>query len=119
MLTINNSYLVISISLMALVTFASRAMPAVLPKRWLDTAIMHRLNESLPLAVMILLILSSLDLSVFTHLTATINLPNGKRLIAQLLALVMVLLSYHRFKNLLLSMVTGILAINLVMMLLG
>ncbi|MEJ6070503.1 AzlD domain-containing protein, partial [Psychrobacter sp. 16-Bac2893] len=41
---------------MAAVTFITRALPALIPKKLLDTPWLHRLNESLPLSVMVLLI---------------------------------------------------------------
>lgn len=107
----SSSYLIFATLAMAAVTFITRALPALIPKKLLDTPWLHRLNESLPLSVMVLLILTSLsyqDLSAATGMnSAALHL-----LIAQIGALVLVLLIYHISRQLLVSMVVGIAAIN-------
>lgn len=107
----NPSYLIAATFAMAGVTFITRAVPALIPKKLLDTPWLHRLNESLPLSVMILLVLTSLsyqDLSARTNSTsAELHL-----LLAQIGALILVLLVYHLSRQLLVSMVVGIVAIN-------
>ena len=106
-----SSYLIFATFAMAAVTFITRALPALIPKNLLDTPWLHRLNESLPLSVMILLVLTSLsyqDLSARTGLqSAELHL-----LMAQIGALLLVLLVYHLSRQLLVSMVVGIAAIN-------
>lgn len=107
----NSNYLIIATFAMAAVTFITRAVPALIPKKILDTPWLHRLNESLPLSVMVLLILTSLayqDLSL-THDLAS---PEVHLVLAQLGALALVLLIYHLSKQLLVSMVIGIATLN-------
>lgn len=106
-----SSYLLLAIFAMAAVTFVTRAIPALIPAKLLDRPWLHRLNESLPLSVMVLLILTSLsyrELSLDTNL----NSPEWQLLLAQLGALVLVLLIYHLSRQLLVSMVIGIAALN-------
>lgn len=106
-----SSYLIFATFAMATVTFVIRALPALIPRKLLDTPWLHRLNESLPLSVMVLLILTSLsyqDLSV----TTGINSAEWYLLMAQIGALILVLLIYHISRQLLVSMVVGIAAIN-------
>ncbi|WP_201616969.1 AzlD domain-containing protein [Psychrobacter urativorans] len=106
-----SSYLITATFAMATVTFITRAIPALIPQKLLDKPWLHRLNESLPLSVLILLILTSLayqDLSLTTGLNdAALHL-----LLAQIGALLLVLLIYHISRQLLVSMVVGIAAIN-------
>ena len=106
-----SSYLIFATFAMAAVTFVTRALPALIPKKLLDTPWLHRLNESLPLSVMVLLILTSLsyqDLSANTGL----NSAELHLMMAQVGALVLVLLIYHISRQLLVSMIVGIAAIN-------
>ncbi len=106
-----SSYLIIATFAMAAVTFITRAIPALIPRKILDKPWLHRLNESLPLSVMVLLILTSLsyqDLSLSHNLAS----PEVHLLLAQLGALAMVLLIYHFSKQLLVSMIVGIATIN-------
>ncbi|MGO2443696.1 MAG: AzlD domain-containing protein, partial [Psychrobacter sp.] len=49
----SSSYLIIATFAMAAVTFMTRALPTLIPKKILDTPWLHRLNESLPLSVMV------------------------------------------------------------------
>ncbi|WP_201526675.1 AzlD domain-containing protein [Psychrobacter frigidicola] len=106
-----SSYLIAATFAMAAVTFITRAIPALIPQKLLDKPWLHRLNESLPLSVLILLILTSLtyqDLS----LTTGLNSAELHLLLAQIGALTLVLLIYHISRQLLVSMVVGIAAIN-------
>lgn len=106
-----SSYLIFATLAMAAVTFITRALPALIPRKLLDTPWLHRLNESLPLSVMVLLILTSLsyqDLST----TVTLNDTELHLLMAQVGALILVLFIYHISRQLLVSMVVGIAAIN-------
>ncbi|WP_230657689.1 AzlD domain-containing protein [Psychrobacter sp. I-STPA10] len=107
-------YLIMAILAMATVTFIIRALPALIPKVYLDTPWLHRLNSYLPLCVLILLILTSLQLPIDTSATtddATAT-ANNQLLLAQLIALTGVLLSYHYFRQLFVSMVVGIAILN-------
>lgn len=107
----SSSYLILATLAMASVTFITRAIPALIPQKMLDKPWLHRLNESLPLSVLVLLILTSLtyqELSFTTDLSDTaLHL-----LLAQVGALALVLLVYHISRQLLISMIVGIAAIN-------
>ncbi|MDN3452977.1 MULTISPECIES: AzlD domain-containing protein [unclassified Psychrobacter] len=107
----SSSYLIFATLAMAAVTFITRALPALIPRKLLDTPWLHRLNESLPLSVMVLLILTSLS---YQGLSATteISSPELHLLMAQIGAIILVLFIYHISQQLLVSMVVGITAIN-------
>ncbi|WP_198336058.1 AzlD domain-containing protein [Psychrobacter celer] len=107
----SSSYLILATFAMATVTFVTRALPALIPKKLLDTPWLHRLNESLPLSVMVLLILTSLS---YQNLSVTTGMHSAELhlLMAQIGALLLVLLIYHISRQLLVSMVVGIAAIN-------
>jgi len=107
----SSSYLIFATLAMAAVTFVIRALPALIPKKLLDTPWLHRLNESLPLSVMVLLILTSLS---FQDLSAATGIDSAELqlLMAQIGALILVLFIYHISRQLLVSMVVGIAAIN-------
>lgn len=107
----SSSYLILATFAMAAVTFVTRALPALIPKKMLDTPWLHRLNESLPLSVMVLLILTSLS---YQNLSVTTGMHSAELhlLMAQIGALLLVLLVYHISRQLLVSMVVGIAAIN-------
>ncbi len=107
----SSSYLIFATFAMAAVTFITRALPALIPKKLLDTPWLHRLNESLPLSVMVLLILTSLSYQGLSHNIA-LNSAELHLLMAQIGALLLVLLVYHISRQLLISMVVGIAAIN-------
>lgn len=106
-----SSYLIFATFAMAAVTFITRALPALIPKKLLDTPWLHRLNESLPLSVMVLLILTSLS---YQELSASSGLDSTALhlLMAQVGALALVLLMYHISRQLLVSMVVGIASLN-------
>lgn len=106
-----SSYLVFATLAMAAVTFVIRALPALIPKKLLDTPWLHRLNESLPLSVMVLLILTSLSYQDLSTATG-VNSAELQLLMAQIGALILVLFIYHISRQLLVSMVVGIAAIN-------
>ncbi len=106
-----SSYLILATLAMAGVTFITRAIPALIPQQLLDKPWLHRLNESLPLSVMVLLILTSLsylDLNLATHLDS----PELHLLLAQIGALALVVFIYHVSRQLLVSMIVGIAALN-------
>lgn len=107
----NSSYLIMATFAMAAVTFVTRALPVLIPKKLLDTPWLHRLNESLPLSVMVLLILTSLSYQGISRNIA-LSSPELHLLMAQIGALLLVLFIYHVSRQLLVSMVVGIAAIN-------
>lgn len=106
-----SSYLLMATFAMAAVTFVTRALPALIPKKLLNTPWLHSLNESLPLSVMVLLILTSLSYQGLSQSIA-LNSPELHLLLAQIGALLLVLFVYHISRQLLVSMVVGIAAIN-------
>ncbi|MBD7948198.1 AzlD domain-containing protein [Psychrobacter communis] len=111
----SSSYLILATLAMAAVTFITRALPALIPKKLLDTPWLHRLNESLPLSVMVLLILTSLSyqgLSDNAGFQAGLNSAEVHLFMAQVGALLLVLFIYHLSRQLLVSMIVGIAAIN-------
>ncbi|WP_296404527.1 AzlD domain-containing protein [Psychrobacter sp.] len=107
----SSSYLIIVTLAMAGVTFITRALPVLIPKKLLDTPWLHRLNESLPLSVMVLLILTSLS---YKDISTNTSVHSGELqlLMAQIGALLLVLFIYHISRQLLVSMIAGIAAIN-------
>ncbi len=101
---ISNSTFVIATLCMGLVTFILRAAPTVVPKRWLQSVLLKALNQALPLCVMIILILASIPLNSENE--------NFVPLLAQVLALILVLLSYMKFRNVLIAMIVGVASLN-------
>ena len=106
-----SSYLILATFAMAGVTFITRAIPALIPQKLLDTPWLHRLNECLPLSVMVLLILTSLSY-LDLNITTRIDSSELHLLLAQIGALGLVLLVYHVSRQLLVSMIVGIAALN-------
>lgn len=102
-------YLILAILSMATVTFITRIVPTILPKKLLNARLFVAINQALPLTVMTLLILSSLQ---WRTSTATLHFGLSVMLIAQLLSLIIVLISYHVFRQLLVSMVIGLACLN-------
>lgn len=97
----------LAVLLMGAITFVLRAAPVLLPKAWLQSPLLRALNRALPLCVMALLLLSSLAIG-----TAPQSPQSPHLLIAQILALACVWLTYRWRRNVLLSMVVGVAAIN-------
>ncbi len=89
---------------MAGVTLLLRLAPLLLPKTWLQSHSLRALNFALPLSVMVILILASLSLDV--------SATGGRLLAAQVLSLLAVLAVYRLWRNVLLSMVVGVAALN-------
>lgn len=109
----DNFYLVAATFAMALVTFLTRLTPIILPKRLLDAPLLLAVNKALPLSVMTLLILTSLHWqSQPKPMSMNLSLGLSPLLVAEILALIVVLLSYHWKKQLLLSMLVGIASLN-------
>ena len=110
----DNVYLVAATFAMALVTFLTRMTPIILPKRLLDAPLLLAVNKALPLSVMTLLILTSLHWQQPKPMPNAMSMSLGLSplLVAEILALLMVLFSYHWKKQLLLSMLVGIASLN-------
>lgn len=110
----DNFYLVAATFAMALVTFLTRLTPIILPKRLLDAPLLLAVNKALPLSVMTLLILTSLHWQQPKAMpnAMIVSLGLSPLLVAEILALLVVLLSYHWKKQLLLSMLVGIASLN-------
>lgn len=110
----DNFYLIAATFAMALVTFFTRLTPIILPKRLLDAPLLLAVNKALPLSVMTLLILTSLHWQQPKPMpnAMIVSLGLSPLLVAEILALLLVLLSYHWKKQLLLSMLVGIASLN-------
>ena len=108
----DNFYLIAATFAMALVTFLTRITPIILPKRLLDAPLLLAVNKALPLSVMTLLILTSLHWQQPKPMSMSMSLGLSPLLVAEILALLVVLLSYHWKKQLLLSMLVGIASLN-------
>ena len=110
----DNVYLVAATFAMALVTLLTRITPIILPKRLLDAPLLLAVNKALPLSVMTLLILTSLHWQQPKPMPNAMSMSLGLSplLMAEILALIVVLLSYHWKKQLLLSMLVGIASLN-------
>ena len=110
----DNVYLIAATFAMALVTLLTRLTPIILPKRLLDAPLLLAVNKALPLSVMTLLILTSLHWQQPKAMpnAMIVSLGLSPLLVAEILALLVVLLSYHWKKQLLLSMLVGIACLN-------
>lgn len=110
----DNVYLIAATFAMALVTLLTRLTPIILPKRLLDAPLLLAVNKALPLSVMTLLILTSLHWQQPKPMPNAMSMSLGLSplLVAEILALVVVLLSYYWKKQLLLSMLVGIASLN-------
>ena len=95
----------LALSAAAAVTFALRLAPLLLPKSWLKSPLLADLNAALPLCVLLLLALGSLSIG-------KLNAQEWPYLAAQLLALFCVLLAHIRWRNILISLATGVGALN-------
>lgn len=101
--------LLVGIILMGGITLILRAFPTLVPQRLLRQRWLLALNFALPMAVMTILIMASLNL--FTEqFTMT-------RLSAEIIALVFVLLSYIRWHNVFISLAVGIGSLNALLLL--
>ncbi|MGB4882368.1 MAG: AzlD domain-containing protein [Neisseria sp.] len=97
---------VLAVFLMGAITFSLRAAPLLLPKSWLRSHLLVNLNAALPLCVLILLILANLSLD---QEVATIK---GMTVVAECLALLVVLMLYIRWRNVFVCMVAGVGLLN-------
>lgn len=102
----SHTLFLIALAAMSTITFFLRAAPTLLPRKWLESPWLNALNFALPLSVMTVLILAALPFK------AAITDGNIALLLAQLGALVLVLLVYMRWRNVLVAMVVGVAAVN-------
>lgn len=79
-------------------------LPLFLPKCVLAAPVLHKLNRVLPLVIMLLLVMTSVKLPA-----AGADVP---MFVAQTLSLVLVVATYHRLRNMLLSVVVGLMSLN-------
>lgn len=91
---------------MAAASMVSRLLPLVLPARWLQQNWLHYLNQGLPLSIMVILLCSSLSVPA-------LDTANFSDLLFEITALFIVLVSYIWRHNTLLSVIIGIISINL------
>ena len=96
----------IALLCMSALTFFLRAAPTLLPNKFLQSRWLAALNFALPLSVMMILILASLSFNT--------ALADGKwlRLLAEIMALALVLVVYKFSRNVLLAMITGVASLN-------
>ncbi|MBE2896397.1 AzlD domain-containing protein [Pasteurellaceae bacterium HPA106] len=86
-----------------------RGFPLLMPASWLQMRWLQALNQMLPLCIMLILLLSSLSLPTLSGDW----LPFAR----ELAALCVVLISYRTWHNTLLSVVIGIVSINVIYLL--
>lgn len=106
-----NIDLILMLIALTLGTQICRFIPLIIPNSLLTHPILQKLNKILPLVIMLLLVLTSLNIPKTTD--------EYTMLIAQVIALIGVLFSYKWFNNILLSVGLGILNINVLLWLLG
>ena len=102
----SNTVFLIALACMSAITFV---LPTLLPRKWLESPWLNALNFALPLSVMMVLILAALPLQ------GAILEQNWRELAAQILALLLVLMVYARWRNVLVAMVTGVGVLNLLL----
>ena len=105
----SNTVFLIALACMSAITFVLRAAPTLLPRKWLESPWLNALNFALPLSVMMVLILAALPLQ------GAVLEQNWRELAAQILALLLVLMVYVRWRNVLVAMVTGVGVLNLLL----
>lgn len=96
--------LILSIFLMGIITFILRAFPTFVPRRILNSHLLRYLNYALPLSVMTILIIHSMEINFAA--------PDVMGIISKLGALMCVLLSYIWLRNVFLSVIIGVAALN-------
>lgn len=92
----------LAIAIMGALTFGLRALPLVVWRHLARSRLAADLNRSLPLCVMVILLCASLKGGVGA----------APQLLAELLALAIAGASYLRWRNPLVSVVVGVLALN-------
>lgn len=106
-----NSDIIMMFIALLLGTQINRFLPLFLPQKLLTHPILQKLNQFLPLVIMVLLVLSSL---AFPQIK-----DNYALFFAQITALAVVIISYRKFKNVLFSIAFGIACLNGVLFLLN
>ncbi|AHG75175.1 Branched-chain amino acid transport [Mannheimia varigena USDA-ARS-USMARC-1388] len=101
----NSNDILIMFVALVLGTQLCRFLPEFLPQKVLSSPILQKLNKMLPLVIMLLLL--------FTSLTFPKSGEGFNLLFAQLFALICVIGSYIWLKNTFLSVILGILGVNL------
>ena len=94
----------LSVLVMGTITFFLRAFPVLVPRKILESCYLKSLNIAFPISVMTLLVLASVGLKL--------EAPDPIDLSAKVLSLFIVFLSYHYFKNVFLSIMLGVAALN-------
>lgn len=107
--SMSNTVFLMALACMSAITFVLRAAPTLLPRKLLESRWLGALNFALPLSVMVVLILAALPLK-----TALLT-QQWSMLLAQVLALLLVLLVYIKWRNVLVAMVTGVAALNAIL----
>lgn len=102
----DNLTIIIALLSMSATIIFCRTLPLMLPRRWLNSRWIYRLNQQLPLCIMIVLLLSSLSLK--GDISASIL-----TIVSELITITAVILSYHWKRNILLSVAVGIIILNL------
>ena len=102
------TYLWLSVAVMSVITIALRALPLLIRRSVFTRPWMMRLNRTLPLCVMVVLV---------AHMLVGGGQPLATlwpQLLAQILALIAVAASYWRWRHALLSVVIGLAALALI-----
>ena len=95
---------ILSVLAMAVITFILRAFPVLVPRKLLESPYLKSLNIAFPISVMTLLVLASLNIDFSS--------PDMLAISAKVLALALVFVSYHFFKNVFVSIIVGVAALN-------
>lgn len=102
--------LIIGILSMGAITLILRAFPTLVPQRLLRQRWLLALNYALPMAVMTILILASLN-----YFSDSYSLT---RFVSEIIAIIFVLISYIRWNNVFISLAVGIGSLNALLALL-
>lgn len=97
--------ILVSIVAMGVITFILRAFPLIVPRRILTSRYLKSLNVAFPISVMMLLILDSLGVELHAFVPVVIT--------CKLMALVVVFFSYYFWRNVFVSIIIGVAALNL------
>lgn len=102
---------------MGLVNFGLRSAPLVIPRKWFGSPLLMKVNRLMPMAVLAILVVAITG--VERIFTAGGDMLVWADLGARVLALVTVALAHKLFGNFILSLATGLVAVNLFIWLLG
>jgi branched-subunit amino acid transport protein AzlD len=98
----------LSVAVMSVITIALRALPLLIRRSIFTKPWMLHLNRTLPLAVMVVLVAHTLAGSSVSLISL------WPQLLAQILALILVAVSYWRWRHVLFSVVVGLVALTLI-----